>query len=280
MSKSFLFLPRKLFRKEDLKKKFLDSCSRGKKLEFLLSFVRQMGQPVAQPACTRKDFSELLASFGGQTRQRIACRSSSTKIYPSDGHEEIVRGGGASAAFGPAACCGNIEGIGNDRRGLQLHGRIRPQGVAGTAAGRHSGTAQKRAAGLCRPLHRCCSRRSKCAGARGEPKHLPPASGTSHERQGLAVNLFPARVTSGWPRGSPAGLPCSCRSGGFPMESNRRAFFFLAGLGWSGWRFAAALDRPPRTVRSFRACFPLTPTAAPVKNSSILTMPGKKTWGS
>ncbi len=75
--------------KEDLKKKFLDSC-RAEKLEYCI-VVRQMDNP-SLSLLHQEDFSELLASFGGNAAtDRLPLVV--YKIYPPDGHEEIVRGG-------------------------------------------------------------------------------------------------------------------------------------------------------------------------------------------
>src|SRR5260221_944992 len=94
--------------KEDLKKKFLDSC-RAEKLEYCV-VVRQMDNP-SLSLLHQEDFSELLASFGGNAAtDRLPLVV--YKIYPSDGHEEIVRGARING-FNPRILR-NIPAIGND----------------------------------------------------------------------------------------------------------------------------------------------------------------------
>jgi len=150
--------------KEDLKKKFLDSC-RAEKLEYCIA-VRQMDNP-SLSLLHQEDFSELLASFGGNAAtDRLPLVV--YKIYPSDGHEEIVRGARISG-FSPRMLR-NIEAIGNDGAVFNYM-QNQTAGVAGTALAAF-GTAQN---GL------PCSvvapsllfEEVEVRGARGEPKHLP-----------------------------------------------------------------------------------------------------------
>ena len=150
--------------KEDLKKKFLDSC-RAEKLEYCI-VVRQMDNP-SLSLLHQEDFSELLASFGGNAAtDRLPLVV--YKIYPSDGHEEIVRGARISG-FSPRMLR-NIEAIGNDGAVFNYM-QNQTAGVAGTALAAF-GTAQN---GL------PCSvvapsllfEEVEVRGARGEPKHLP-----------------------------------------------------------------------------------------------------------
>jgi predicted Zn-dependent protease len=150
--------------KEDLKKKFLDSC-RTEKLEYCI-VVRQMDNP-SLSLLHQEDFSELLASFGGNAAtDRLPLVV--YKIYPSDGHEEIVRGARISG-FSPRMLR-NIEGIGNDNVVFNYM-QNQTAGVAGTALAAF-GTAQNGLpASFVAPS--LLFEEIEVRGARGEPKHLP-----------------------------------------------------------------------------------------------------------
>jgi TldD protein len=150
--------------KEDLKKKFLDSC-RAEKLDYCM-VVRQMDNP-SLSLLHQEDFSELLASFGGNAAtDRLPLVV--YKIYPSDGHEEIVRGARISG-FSPRMLR-NIEGIGNDSV-VYNYMQNQTAGVAGTALAAF-GTAQNGLpASVVAPS--LLFEEVEVRGARGEPKHLP-----------------------------------------------------------------------------------------------------------
>jgi len=150
--------------KEELKKKFLDACA-AEKLEFCL-VVRQMDNP-SLSLMHQEDFSELLASFGGNaSTDRLPLVV--YKIYPKDGREELVRGARISG-FSPRTLR-NISGIGNDD---YVYNYMQSQvvGVAGTALGAF-GTAQSGlpAAVVAPSLF---FEEVEFRGARGEPKRLP-----------------------------------------------------------------------------------------------------------
>jgi TldD protein len=150
--------------KEDLKKKFLDSC-RAEKLQYCM-VVRQMDNP-SLSLLHQDDFSELLASFGGNAAtDRLPLVV--YKIYPSDGHEEIVRGARISG-FSPRMLR-NIEGIGNDSAVFNYM-QNQTAGVSGTALAAF-GTAQNGLpASVVAPS--LLFEEVEVRGARGEPKHLP-----------------------------------------------------------------------------------------------------------
>lgn len=150
--------------KEDLKKKFLDSC-RAEKLEYCI-VIRQMDNP-SLSLLHQEDFSELLASFGGNAAtDRLPLVV--YKIYPSNGHEEIVRGARISG-FGPRMLR-NIEAIGNDGAAFNYM-QNQTAGVAGTALAAF-GTAQNGLpASVVAPS--LLFEEVEIRGARGEPKHLP-----------------------------------------------------------------------------------------------------------
>jgi TldD protein len=150
--------------KDELKKKFLDSC-RAEKLEFCM-VVRQMDNP-SLSLLNQEDFSELLASFGGNAAtDRLPLVV--YKIYPADGREEIVRGARVSG-FSPRMLR-NIEGIGNDGFVFNYM-QNQTAGVSGTALAAF-GTAQNGLpASVVAPS--LLFEEVEVRGARGEPKRLP-----------------------------------------------------------------------------------------------------------
>ncbi len=150
--------------KDYLKKKFLDAC-RSEKLEYCM-VVRQMDNPSIS-LLHQDDFSELLASFGGNAAtDRLPLVV--YKIYPSDGHEEIVRGARISG-FAPRMLR-NIDGIGDDYYAFNYM-QNQTQGVAGTALAAF-GTAQNGLpASVVAPS--LFFEELDMRGARGEPKRLP-----------------------------------------------------------------------------------------------------------
>jgi predicted Zn-dependent protease len=150
--------------KDDLKKKFLDSC-RSEKLDYCM-VIRQMDNPSIS-LLHQDDFSELLASFGGNAAtDRLPLVV--YKVYPADGREEIVRGARVSG-FSPRMLR-NIEGIGNDNFVFNYM-QNQTAGVAGTALAAF-GTAQNGLpAAVVAPS--LLFEEVEIRGARGEPKRLP-----------------------------------------------------------------------------------------------------------
>jgi TldD protein len=149
---------------EELKKKFMDAC-RAEKLEFCM-VVRQMDNP-SLSLMHQEDFTELLASFGGNAAtDRLPLVV--YKVYARDGREELVRGGRISG-FSPRTLR-NIAGIGNDDFVFNyMQSQI--QGIAGTALGAF-GTAQNGLpASVVAPS--LLFEEIEVRGARGEPKRLP-----------------------------------------------------------------------------------------------------------
>jgi len=150
--------------KDELRKKFLDAC-REEKLNYCI-VVRQMDNP-AISLMHQEDFQELLASFGGNAAtERLPLVV--YKVYPSDGHEELVRGARISG-FSPRSLR-NIAGIANDGYvyNFMLSETVP---ISGTALGAF-GNAQS---GL--PASVVASslffEEVEVRGARGEPKRLP-----------------------------------------------------------------------------------------------------------
>jgi hypothetical protein len=152
---------------DELKKKFLDEC-RSEKLNFCM-VVRQMDNPSIS-LMHQDDFSELLASFGGNAAtDRLPLIV--YKIYPEDGRQELVRGARISG-FGPRSLR-NIAGIGNDDF-VYNYMQSQIAGVSGTALGAF-GTAQSGLpASVVAPS--LFLEEVEVRGARGEPKRLPIVS--------------------------------------------------------------------------------------------------------
>ncbi len=148
----------------ELKKKFVDSC-KEEKLEFCI-VVRQMDNP-SLSLLHQEDFSELLASFGGNAAtDRLPLVV--YKLYPKDGREELVRGARISG-FSPRTLR-NIAGIGNDDF-VYNYMQSQIAGISGTALGAF-GTAQNGLpATVVAPS--LLFEEIEVRGARGEPKRLP-----------------------------------------------------------------------------------------------------------
>src|SRR6201988_173407 len=150
--------------KDDLKKKFLDAC-RSEKLDYCI-VVRQMDNPSIS-VMHQEDFTDLLASFGGNAAtDRLPLVV--YRVYPADGHEELVRGARITG-FSPRSLR-NIEGIGNDDY-VYNYMQNQSAGIAGTALGAF-GTAQNGLpASVVAPS--LLFEEVEVRGARGEPKRLP-----------------------------------------------------------------------------------------------------------
>jgi predicted Zn-dependent protease len=150
--------------KDSLKKKFLDAC-KAEKLEFCM-VIRQMDNPSIS-LLHQDDFSELLASFGGNAAtDRLPLVV--YKIYPADGHEEIVRGARITG-FGPRMLR-NIDGIGDDAYVFNYM-QNQTAGVAGTALAAFGSAQSGLPASVVAPS--LFFEELDIRGARGEPKRLP-----------------------------------------------------------------------------------------------------------
>jgi TldD protein len=150
--------------KDELKKKFLDEC-REEKLNYCI-VVRQMDNPSIS-LLHRDDFQELLASFGGNAAtDRLPLVV--YRVYPSDGHEEIVRGARITG-FSPRSLR-NMMGIGNDEfvYNFMLN---EDTGVSGTALGAFGNAQDGLPASVVAPS--LLFEEVEIRGARGEPKRLP-----------------------------------------------------------------------------------------------------------
>ena len=150
--------------RDDMKKKFLDAC-RAEKLDYCM-VVRQMDNPSIS-LMHQDDFQELLASFGGNAAtDRLSLVV--YKVFPADGHEEMVRGARITG-FTPRSLR-NMSAIGNDDF-VYNYMQSQVVGVSGTALGAF-GTAQNGLpASVVAPS--LLFDEVEVRGARGEPKRLP-----------------------------------------------------------------------------------------------------------
>jgi TldD protein len=149
----------------DLKKKFLEEC-RSEKLPYCL-IVRKMDNPTLS-FLHQEDFSELLASFGGGAGTGDRLPLLVYKIYPEDGHEEIIRG---SRIMGlNSRALRNIAGIGKDDF-VYNYMQSQVNGFAGTALGAFGSANGGLPASVVAPS--LLFDEVEVRGARGEPKRLP-----------------------------------------------------------------------------------------------------------
>jgi len=150
--------------RDDMRKKFLDAC-RAEKLDYCM-VVRQMDNPSIS-LMHQDDFQELLASFGGNAAtDRLSLVV--YKVFPADGHEEMVRGARITG-FTPRSLR-NISAIGNDDF-VYNYMQSQVVGISGTALGAF-GTAQSGVpASVIAPS--LLFEEVEVRGARGEPKRLP-----------------------------------------------------------------------------------------------------------
>jgi TldD protein len=150
--------------KDDLRKKFLDAC-RAEKLDYCL-VVRQMDNPTIS-ILHQEDFTDLLASFGGNAAtDRLPLVV--YRIFPSDGHEELVRGARITGLS--ARSLRNIAGIGDDDF-VYNYMQNQTAGVAGTALGAFGSAQNGLPAAVIAPS--LLFDEVDFRGARGEPKRLP-----------------------------------------------------------------------------------------------------------
>jgi TldD protein len=150
--------------KDDMKKKFVDAC-KAEKLDYCL-IVRQMDNP-AISLMHEDDFRDLLASFSGNaSTDRLPLVV--YRYYPSDGHEELVRG--ARITGFNARSLRNIEAIGDDNYVYNfMESQSAP--MAGTALGAFGSAQSGLPASVVAPS--LLFEEVEFRGARGEPKRLP-----------------------------------------------------------------------------------------------------------
>lgn len=149
----------------DLKKKFLDSC-REQKLSYCL-VVREMDNPTIS-LLHQDDFQALLASYGGGAGTGDRLPLVVYRVYPEDGHEEIIRG--ARVIGLNSRAIRNIAGIGNDDF-VYNYMQSQINGFAGTALGAFGSAQNGLPASIVAPS--LLFEEVEVRGARGEPKRLP-----------------------------------------------------------------------------------------------------------
>jgi len=149
--------------KEEMRKKFLDAC-KAEKLDYCI-VVRQMDNPSIS-IMHQDDFSELLASFGGNAAtDRLPLVV--YKVYP-DGREELVRG--ARITGFNTRSLRNIAAIGSDDF-VYNYLQNQTNGVSGTALGAFGNGQNGLPASVVAPS--LLFEEVEIRGARGEPKRLP-----------------------------------------------------------------------------------------------------------
>jgi TldD protein len=150
--------------KDDIKKKFIDSCKQ-EKLDYCL-IVRQMDNPTIS-IMHQEDFTDLLASFGGNAAtDRLPLVV--YRYFPADGREELVRG--ARITGFNARSLRNIAAVGNDDFVYNFM-ENQTAGVAGTALGAFGSAQNGLPATVVAPS--LLFEEVEFRGARGEPKRLP-----------------------------------------------------------------------------------------------------------
>jgi predicted Zn-dependent protease len=149
----------------DLKKKFLDIC-RANKQEYCLE-VEEMDNP-AISLLHQEDFSELLASYGGGAGNGDRLPLIVVKVYPADGHEEMVRGTRITGLN--ARVLRNVTAIGNDPFVFNYM-QTQIAGFAGTALGAFGPAQNGLPSSAVAPS--LLFEELDVRGARGEPKRLP-----------------------------------------------------------------------------------------------------------
>jgi predicted Zn-dependent protease len=150
--------------KDEVKKKFLEAC-KSEKLDYCM-VIRQMDNPSIS-IMHQDDFSELLASFGGNAAtDRLPLVV--YKVYPADGREELVRG--ARITGFNTRSLRNISAIGNDDF-VYNYLQNQTTGVAGTALGAFGNGQNGLPASMVAPS--LLFDEVEIRGARGEPKRLP-----------------------------------------------------------------------------------------------------------
>jgi TldD protein len=150
--------------KDEIKKKFLEAC-KSERLDYCI-VVRQMDNPSIS-IMHQDDFSELLASFGGNAAtDRLPLVV--YKVYPADGREELVRG--ARITGFNTRSLRNIAAIGNDDC-VYNYLQNQTTGVAGTALGAFGNGQNGLPATVVAPS--LLFEEVEVRGARGEPKRLP-----------------------------------------------------------------------------------------------------------
>lgn len=149
----------------DLKKKFLDMC-RANKQEYCLE-VKEMDNP-AISLLHQEDFSELLASYGGGAGNGDRLPLIVVRVYPADGHEEMVRGTRITGLN--TRVLRNVAAIGDDPFVFNYM-QTQIAGFAGTALGAFGSAQNGLPSSVVAPS--LLFEELDVRGARGEPKRPP-----------------------------------------------------------------------------------------------------------
>ena len=149
----------------DLKKKFLDIC-RANKQEYCLE-VKEMDNP-AISLLHQEDLSELLASYGGGAGSGDRLPLLVYRVYPADGHEEIVRGARITGLTTRALR--NVTAVGSEPF-VYNYMQTQTAALAGTALGAFGSAQSGLPASVVAPS--LLFEELDVRGARGEPKRLP-----------------------------------------------------------------------------------------------------------
>jgi predicted Zn-dependent protease len=149
----------------DLKKKFLDIC-RANKQEYCLE-VKEMDNP-AISLLHQEDLSELLASYGGGAGSGDRLPLLVYRIYPADGHEEIVRGARITGLT--TRTLRNVTAVGSDPF-VYNYMQTQTAALAGTALGAFGSAQNGLPASVVAPS--LLFEELDVRGARGEPRRPP-----------------------------------------------------------------------------------------------------------
>jgi predicted Zn-dependent protease len=149
----------------ELKKKFLDIC-RANKQEYCLE-IKEMDNP-AISLLHQEDFSELLASYGGGAGNGDRLPLIVTRVYVSDGHEEMERGARITGLN--TRVLRNVTAVGDDPF-VYNYMQTQITGFAGTALGAFGSAQNGLPSSVVAPS--LLFEELDVRGARGEPKRLP-----------------------------------------------------------------------------------------------------------
>ena len=162
---NLFFTPLEALPAADLKKKFLDIC-RSNKQEYCLE-VKEMDNP-AISLLHQEDFSELLASYGGGAGNGDRLPLIVVRVYPADGHEEMVRGARITGLN--TRVLRNVTSMGNDPY-VYNYMQTQVSGFAGTALGAFGSAQNGLPSSAVAPS--LLFEELDVRGARGEPKRPP-----------------------------------------------------------------------------------------------------------
>ena len=162
---NLFFTPSEALPAADLKKKFLDIC-RSNKQEYCLE-VKEMDNP-AISLLHQEDFSELLASYGGGAGNGDRLPLIVVRVYPADGHEEMIRGARITGLN--TRVLRNVTSMGNDPF-VYNYMQTQVAGFAGTALGAFGSAQNGLPSSAVAPS--LLFEELDVRGARGEPKRPP-----------------------------------------------------------------------------------------------------------